>query len=823
MLSSAQQYHTLALLISYALWGSSEAVPRRQEPPTALSPSCPTCHGHGLHGPAPAAEPLKWLAAVPLTAQTPTSGVNISSNPLLLSVMESNIDYLLSSFDLDHMLFPFRLRNGDPSPPPGSRPQVPMWDVDLQGANAGRFMMGAGNTLRWVHNPSLQRMLDELVDGVEACKDNTTGYSLAYEPAGLLHFEQGDYARSWFTQGLIEAGKSGNQQSFKLLRELYDWFNDPTTNTVQPYLYAGVGNGEQGHIASTRVALETPVGAYKDAQVASNIYRDELWLQQLINRDTAAISRYHMPRPNHPHCYEMTAFLAFFDQYRATGNQTYLRAVQGAMQLLRDNYVQLDGTSALTESYPDPYEPTNKPKAYRILPGANNGETCCTSFWVKFLQRFQLLQPDEAWYAEQIENTLYNGLLRAQVPRTDPAAAPGTTEAPGIRYHNAMGGAPEEAPSKSTCCEGQGTRMFGSLPEYIYSLAPRAKAVYINMFAASSIEFAASTSMKASASVAPSAARTRSIEQTLKWKLITKQGYQPGNHCADHQILTPPCPTGVSTLEQCKALCEASTPATFNACMGISWTETPGVLGFTSRCTTFQSIDFSSIAKPTLPGDPPVNSTGVESWLLLGRRVAVQDDRVPGHPGPATVPDDTTPAALRVRTGYPFDQDVSIQVTVKQPLNYSIKLRIPSWLPSSVSVSLNGQPRYTGTPGSYLDVQRLWHNSDELSLSLPSVYRLIVYDGVDQIPVGTTQRQRFALLVGPLVLACVGPTVQNSTSTIVIPHAPINGSIADWLIPIPDKKLHFGIRGLDSRFEFMPNWEVRTGQQWTTYPLYIPK
>ena len=40
---------------------------------------------------------------------------------------------------------------------------------------------GAGNTLRWLRDPALQAMADAVVDGVDACK-NETGYILAYDP-----------------------------------------------------------------------------------------------------------------------------------------------------------------------------------------------------------------------------------------------------------------------------------------------------------------------------------------------------------------------------------------------------------------------------------------------------------------------------------------------------------------------------------------------------------------------------------------------------------------------------------------------------------------
>lgn len=96
--------------------------------------------------------------------------------------------------------------------------------------------MGAGNTLRWTEEPALRTMVSAVVDGVEACRGNGSGgsggYILAFPPAGFMHSEQGDYGRSWFTQGLIEAGKAGNTKAFSLLRGLYDWFNNRTGNPV---------------------------------------------------------------------------------------------------------------------------------------------------------------------------------------------------------------------------------------------------------------------------------------------------------------------------------------------------------------------------------------------------------------------------------------------------------------------------------------------------------------------------------------------------------------------------------------------------------------
>jgi len=52
-------------------------------------------------------------------------------------------------------------------------------------------------------------------------------------------------------------------------------------------------------------------------------------------------------------------------------------------------------------------------------------------------------------------------------PPAPPAPAPGPALPPGIRYHALMEGVQEHPNNGNTCCEGQGTRMFGSMPEYL--------------------------------------------------------------------------------------------------------------------------------------------------------------------------------------------------------------------------------------------------------------------------------------------------------------------------------------------------------------------
>ena len=88
---------------------------------TARCATCPQSK-HTAHAPAPSVETLLLSAkgdssspplSVAFAAEPPLTGVTLAaSESLIKPVMEANIDYLLTSFDIDHILQPFRIRAG---------------------------------------------------------------------------------------------------------------------------------------------------------------------------------------------------------------------------------------------------------------------------------------------------------------------------------------------------------------------------------------------------------------------------------------------------------------------------------------------------------------------------------------------------------------------------------------------------------------------------------------------------------------------------------------------------------------------------------------
>ncbi len=401
--------------------------------------------------------PASLWRPVPYKISAPTNGVRLDDG-LFKTAMQNNIAYLLNSFSNAELLRQFRERAGKPIAP-GLRKPHDFWDVSLPGSSAGRFLMGAGTTLRWMEDPELHRRMDQLVEGIAECRE-PNGYLMAYAPDTIFTSERAAYTRSWVTHGLIEAGYAGNPKAFPLLRGYYNWFD---TNSYLPELLRRGGQGVQGMIGNTRMYF-TPLGKPEDIQVVQRYFQEDYWLDQLANREERAIWQYPY---DHPHCYLLTSIEPYLDQYRATGSRRYLEAGLGGWELYHNNWENVGGSLAICEG------DTFPPKSYYLH--KNNGELCGNVFWSFFNQRLECLYPDQEKYVNEIEKSIYNVGLANQ----------GGTN--GIRYLAKLVGHKDRVAAENTCCEGQGTRFYGSLPEFIYSIAN--DGLYVNLFAASSIHW----------------------------------------------------------------------------------------------------------------------------------------------------------------------------------------------------------------------------------------------------------------------------------------------------------------------------------------------
>jgi hypothetical protein len=590
--------------------------------------------------------PETWQRVCP-PLTTPREGIEVGGFFDLL--LKRNERYLLSGFTVSDMARDFRQRAGkavttkrDYRPDDDSP-----WMRVLGGSNAGRFLMGAGNQLRWSKNEYLRRWVDELLDEIDGCVEDD-GYSYGFPERNMLEGgEEGAYARSWFTMGLIDAGIAGHEKAFSMARRANDWFN---RSPYLPEMLYHASFGVQGMIPSTRLYLETPVGVPADIHVVQRYLQQNGWLAQLAARNSAAINSYPYDRP---HSYLINPLNAYMDLYYATGEATYLEAATGGWEIFHRDFQHIGGTIAICEG---PFYPA---KSYYLR--KTTGELCGNVFWAYLNQQFRRLNPEEEQYANEIEKSIYNALAANQCENGD------------ILYHAHLV-APKYSSNndmRNTCCEGQGTRMLGALPEFIYKVAD--DGIYVDLF----------------------------NESTVAWE----QGE------------------------------------------GKTWT-------------------------------------------------------------------------LEQQTAFPYCPDVALRIFPPSGRTAAskIRVRIPKWADKPVEIFVNGKRQATGTPGTYVTLDRRWRNRDEIRFTLPMGFRLTKYVGMES---GFSGKEAYALEYGPLLMSVVGAEIQKGEVYIPLSAAELCGR----LIPVAGSSLHFAIEdGTERNLKYIPYFEVKGPllYTFTCYPFLSP-
>lgn len=491
-------------------------------------------------GLAPLSQPAK-RAIVPLL-RAPTGNVTVSGSSRFAHSMAVSIDYLLRNYEVDNMLWWFRHRAGLAQPNASAAPQG--WDrcvnnkrgqgvpnhLCLKGSVASTFLMGAGGILRWPPPSNvksdalveLRRRFEAVLRGIAEAAD-ASGFAAAFAENETMYRENPDYVLAWLTHGLLEANVAAADRSgtaLRLARGMIDWFTSLNTNPLLPEFMPpdrttddvpAVYGAETGHqiylisqgiIHHSRMATSA-LGRQRDVDAIALLYEEDEWLEALAAKDEKAVWQKRW----FPHNYEVTAFEAYFDMWAMTGEDKYKRAVDGAWEMFRESFLHVGGSMALNEGShgtnlsagfwypPKSYFLEGSPDAQfqnATTVGHKTGETCGSVFWIKLNQRYHFTFPEEEKYVGEIERSLLNVGIANQAARVGDDLA-------GVRSFALLHGRKNFRQNITTCCEGQGTRLHGSLPEHVFSLinaaaggaeAAPVAGVAVDVYAAASITFA---------------------------------------------------------------------------------------------------------------------------------------------------------------------------------------------------------------------------------------------------------------------------------------------------------------------------------------------
>ena len=396
--------------------------------------------------------------AVPYALSAPSRGVRLTGGRFGRA-FENNLEFL-RGFDPDRMLYWFRVKAGKDAPGAPYAQGGGHFENNLHGQTVGEFLMGAGCSLWWTEDARLRAMVRDLLAELKEYPE-ADGFLLPIDRETFKTKEYPNYTRAWLTFGLLDAAAAGEETALKLARGMGDSFNH---SEVLPYV-KDMNLGFQGILAQTRM-YDSPAGKWEDIEVAQKHYREDWWLEQLIAGDHRAI--YDHPG-NHPHSTLLTTLEGYLDIYRATGEKKLLDAVRSALAMYEDKWQHVGGGIAMCEF------DTYYPGCNWLSPPHHYNELCSTNFWVLLNQRMHRLFPEETHFVDEMENSLYNVLLAAQV---------GSEGYHYLQYlqMNKDG----RYIDRATCCASLGTRLCALLPQFLYTYT--SDTVYCGIYAPSTAE-----------------------------------------------------------------------------------------------------------------------------------------------------------------------------------------------------------------------------------------------------------------------------------------------------------------------------------------------
>ncbi len=143
--------------------------------------------------------------------------------------------------------------------------------------------------------------------------------------------------------------------------------------------------------------------------------------------------------------------------------------------------------------------------------------------------------------------------------------------------------------------------------------------------------------------------------------------------------------------------------------------------------------------------------TGVESFAKLADSVFFHD-----RDGlcvnlfvPATVTWTERGVKLEQRTRFPAEESTCLVWHVDQPTRLKLRVRVPYWAAHGVTVQVNRRPvRVSAKPGSWLVLDREWHDGDRIDIALPmALHAAPMSDDPESV----------AVMYGPSVLLGLDP------------------------------------------------------------------
>jgi uncharacterized protein len=195
----------------------------------------------------------------------------------------------------------------------------------------------------------------------------------------------------------------------------------------------------------------------------------------------------------------------------------------------------------------------------------------------------------------------------------------------------------------------------------------------------------------------------------------------------------------------------------YNAALGAQstsgrwWTyNTPmdGVRRASAHDIVFQAREGSSELNCCSVNGPRALGMLSEWAVMLPSRQQINNGLMLNYYGPGTITVDLPSGqtvTLTQETAYPLDGHVRLSLSLAEPTEFALSLRIPEWS-RSTAAALNGQPIGSQPlEGGYLRLNRIWQDGDTVSLDFDLSLRILAGE--------REAAGKISLFRGPLLLA----------------------------------------------------------------------
>ena len=355
------------------------------------------------------------------------------------------------------------------------REETNQWQTEFW----GKWILSAIASYEYNRDPEMLEIIQNAVSGLLATQ-TPDGYIGNYSPQAQL--AQWDiWGRKYTLLGLlayydISTDKKALEASRKLADHLMTQVGEGKADIVKTGNYHGMPSSS---ILEPMVLLYRHTGEKRYLDFAKYIVKQ--WETadgpQLISKASKGINvadRFPFPEEwwswdNGQKAYEMmSCYEGLLELYRITGEPTYLKSAEVAVQNIIDTEINVAGSGSAFECFYHGGQLQTEPTYHTM-------ETCVTFTWIKLCNNLLRLTGN-SMYADQIEKTMYNALMASM--KEDGSQIAKYSPLEGRRHEGE-----HQCKMPINCCNANGPRAFTLIPGL--ALMSSGNEIYLNLYSQS--------------------------------------------------------------------------------------------------------------------------------------------------------------------------------------------------------------------------------------------------------------------------------------------------------------------------------------------------